>query len=213
MPVIVLARNGDSVLLTRSGKWYIDTKVTDEEKAAVASMQRTTANDYENALADLVATCPEGVQVTDVVKKPSYYTSRFVSQDVEHPWGFVKGTWPDPKHRGESALAAAVREFEEETGVNFSADRFKPLASNVFRLDLTDKEAKQVYDSAIKMMDEKVGELTSIAWVPVQDVRPVCLNRESKPALPHLGRSRTRRRRRTRRRVLKNPKTLKKRVR
>jgi hypothetical protein len=212
MPVIVLAFHKNTVLLTRSGKWYIDTKSTDKEKAAVAAMQRSRAEDYENAVADLVATCPENVQVTSVVKKSDYYTSRFISRDVEHPWGFVKGTWPDDAHPNEEPLAAAIREFKEETGVRFPADRFKPLASNVFRLDLSEYEAKQVYNSATNMMDRKVGELTSIAWVPVQELRRICLNRESKPALDYLGGSRTRRRR-TRRRMLKNPKTLKKRVR
>lgn len=207
--VFVFVMNKNRALVVASGKWLIDTK-SPEEKEAVAKSQRTTSDDPYYAFADLFATKPEGTLMPKVTQKEGYFTTRFISTLHPNPPGFIKGDI----EAGESPLQSAVREFKEETFTELPTSRFVEVSpnTNVYRVDLTDEEAEGVYRTWETHFNHGLGELVSLTWTPVADVHraKISLNPDSQSVLRYLPTSGGRR---TRRRMLKKPKSLKKRIR
>lgn len=218
MSVIVLAVHGDEVLLARGARWYMDKRPASEQPV-IAELQRSrkpTLKEAEDEIRGRIGNhplLPDTLMMRPLVKKPKYFTTKFVDTTDTFPEGFIKGTFPDSDYPGELPQSAAAREFEEETGVSFPVTRFIPLSAGIFRIKLTDDEFNQVLSTYAARRANKIGEIVSLRPVKISAVDPATLNPESRVAVPDLRKSGGRRRRRTRRRMLKNPKTLKKRIR
>jgi hypothetical protein len=220
MPVIVLAVHGDEVLLARGARWYMDKRPASEQPV-IAELQRSrkpTLKEAEDEIRGRIGNhplLPDTLMMRPLVKKPKYFTTKFVDTTDTFPEGFIKGTFPDSDYPGESPQSAAAREFEEETGVSFPDTRFQSLSSTpmIFRIKLTDDEFSQVVSTYAARRANKIGEIVSLRPVKISAVDATQLNPESRVAVSYLTVSGGRRRRRTRRRMLKNPKTLKKRIR
>jgi hypothetical protein len=184
MSVLVLALNRGKVLLGTGGKWYREGK-SQAEQATIAAMQRTSATDPDTAVTDLIATAPPGVRIGPVVKKNGYYSTRFIDPSKRgNPWGFIKGTFPDTNYPGETAEAAARREFEEETSTPLT-EPLTEVAPTIFRVTVDDAKADAILRTWRTKSREGYGELVNLEWVPIQDVRKD-LNPESMAALAFL---------------------------
>ena len=178
------------------------------EKEAIAKAQRTTSDEPYYAFADLFATRPENTLMDKIVQKQGYYTTRFIDKTRSIPPGFIKGGMEG----SESPQQAAAREFEEETFTKLPVDRFVEIAPNVYKVDVTDEEADAILRKWKKSFMNGFGELVDLKWMNVSNVHRSkdILNTESQAALQYLPKSGGRR---TRRRMLKKPQTLKKRIR
>jgi predicted NUDIX family NTP pyrophosphohydrolase len=191
MPVIIFALNQGRVLLGSGGRWYKDGKSTEERKK-IREMQSTTAVTQDDAVADLISTAPPGMRVSPLVKEGNVYYTKFIDPSKGgNPWGFIKGTFPDDNHSGESPEAAARREFYEET----STELTEPLTllsmpkslddPYIYKVDLDDEKAKAVIENWRQKTREMFGELVNLEWVPIENVT-TNLNPESNAALPLL---------------------------
>ena len=210
MPVIVLAISGRDVLIAQSGKWLTDVK----KDPKLFQLQKITG--FPNTPAGLAAARAEALRRADSLgpdtkytplvwkTNPDRYSTRFLTP-MNAP-GFVKGTFPDSDFPGESEIAAAAREFKEETG--YAITGLQPTASpDVFTVDVPSTEKVAIINSWRAMGRE--GELYDLRWEPIPDIRKdiALLNSESKPAVQYLpvraGRRKTRRRttRKTRKRI------------
>lgn len=197
---IALVVHKDKVLLGSGGKWLIDS-VPQDQKADMANKQRSTAPTATAATAEILSNLPPGTLMKPVVKKGTYFSTKFLSKSNPNPPGFLKGEM----EAGETAKDAIVREFEEETFTKLPPSRFTEVAPNVFKVVVTDAEAAQILSNWKAQFDLGIGELVSLQWVPIKDLSNQVLNRESQASVRYLGG------RRTRRRSHKKPKTLKKR--
>lgn len=208
MPVIVVARQGPNVLLGQSGKWLIDTA---SNKTQFAQTQRSTAETEEDAIADLIATAPPNANIANISKKNDYYSGKFVDTTNPNPFGFIKGTYPDPKFPGETPVQAAAREFGEETFTPISEADLTFIKKNpkvnlyVYRLDVDKPKADAIIDTWTKKgLGERVGELVTLKWVPITDLPTMTLNEESQLASGGRKRTKTLRRRKLYKRTFKN---------
>lgn len=186
MPVIAIAVHKDNVLLATGGKWYIDGK-SKPLQARIAKEQRSTKPTEEEAADEIRARLPKGVHMKPLVKKTDYFTTKFVKLSDPNPPGFIKGTYPE--RDGESPEAAIVREFEEETFTKIDKDKFHKVAHHVYKVQLTDDEAKAAIDNwKEKFTKEKTGELVNLEWVPIASVLGGTpkLNEESQAVVEHL---------------------------
>ena len=215
MSAIVFAvdNTGKKVLIAQGGKWYMD-----RPGSNVAAAQRSYKGTYAEALDDILTRTPADAlvrlpldQKSDAAGK-KYFTTKFIDKVNRNPPGFVKGGI----ERGEAAAAAAAREFREETFTDIPEGRFNQVGTvggnTVFRVDLDAAESAQVIANWKQNYDAQRGELVDLQWVPRGNLG--ALNPESAAAAPLLAGLPGGKRRKTRRsRMLKNPKTLKKRIR
>jgi hypothetical protein len=197
MAVIVIATHRDHVLITSGGKWLLNTMRSPPMKERVAKAQRSTAKTSADAYVDLYATRPANTLMTPPVQKVDketgqpYFTVRYISQAHPNPPGFIKGTFPDSKFKGESPQDAAAREFEEETGYRVpDQHRFREVAAgtNIFKLAVpSELEAALIFRSWTIKLEAGEGELVDLGWVPIKNVRKESLNPESQIAFPYLS--------------------------
>jgi hypothetical protein len=93
-------------------------------KERVAKAQRSTAKTSADAYVDLYATRPANTLMTPPVQKVDkdtgqpYFTVRYISQAHPNPPGFIKGTFPDSKFKGESPQDAARARVRRRNGVS-----------------------------------------------------------------------------------------------
>jgi hypothetical protein len=216
MPVIVFAIHGKNILIGRGGKWHADGK-SDAEKDRIANLQRSKLDTLAAAVAELLGKRPKDTLVRQPLKREEYYTTRFIDLNDPNPPGFIKGTHPDTEHPGEKPKAAAAREFEEETFTKFDVGRFTEvsLGTKIYKIVLKDAEAAEVMKNWTAGKASGMGELVELDWVPIADILSgkLTLNSESDAAIDRLRRLKLGGRRKTLRRMLKKPKTLKKRIR
>lgn len=138
-----------------------------------------------------------------VVQRKGYFSTKFLLTSNPNPPGFLKGDIES----GETAKDAISREVEEETFTKLPATRFVEVQPNLFRVDLSDTEAKDILRNWDIHRKNGIGELVTLEWVPIADVYKMDLNRDSAFALQYLPKSGGRRTRR--RRGHKKPKTTK----
>lgn len=210
MPVIVLAISGRDVLIAQSGKWLTDGR----KETKLFQLQKITG--FPNTPEGLAAANEEAlrrantvgtdIRYTPLVWKtaPDRYSTRFLTP--ANPPGFVKGTFPDADFPGETAMAAAVREFEEETGYDIGRSLLQPTTTaGIFTVNISPGEKTAILRSWNAM--GRVGELYDLRWEPIADIRKDIglLNGESQQAVQYLpqraGRRKTRRRRTSRKRI------------
>lgn len=202
---IALVLHKDKVLLGEGGKWLADS-TPKGDKAALAKKQQSTAKTATEATTEILSRLPAGTIMKPVVNKGTYFSTRFIRKADPNPPGFLKGDI----ETGESAKDAIVREIEEETFTKLPASRFTEVHTGIFKIELTDAEAKDIVSNWKRQFDAGIGELVSLQWVDIKDIPRYHLNKESQSAVQHLPKSGGRR---TRRRMLQKPKTLKKRIR
>lgn len=186
MPVIVLAISGRDVLISQSGKWLTDVKkdpkIFEYQKIPIMENPEYEA---ENRARLLSTDLKDNVKFAPVVRKsnPDRYSTRFLIP--MNPPGFIKGTFPDTDFKGETPIAAAAREFKEETGYTISG--LKPtVSSNVFTVSIPTAEKAAIIASWKSMGRE--GELYDLRWEPIADIRKdvALLNAESRAAVQFL---------------------------
>jgi hypothetical protein len=199
MPVIVFAIHDKKILVATGGSWYADGK-TDTEKEAIAKAQRSSAATAVVATAEILTRLPKDTQMKPVEQrtpkgKPAYFTTRFVNKSDPHPPGFIKGTFPDKEHHpNEKPKEAAVREFEEETFTRIPIGRFTEvsLGTGVYKVILTDAEARDVITNWKTNHAANIGELVDLKWMLIAtllaDVASgkLKLNSESNAAVRYL---------------------------
>jgi hypothetical protein len=180
----------------------------ESERAALRDAQRSYKSTATEAMVEIHGRLPAGAMMKPVVQNNGYFTGKFLRIADPHPPGFIKGD----VEGSESAQVAAAREFEEETFTKLPADRFVPVHGNIFKLEVTDREAKDILGNWKTQRKNGIGELVELKWMALSNVHRSkdMLNPESQAALDHLPTSGGRR---TRRRMLKKPKTLKVRIR
>jgi hypothetical protein len=228
MTSIVFVIYDKSVLIATGAKWLLDDK-QGGEALKIAEDQRSYKSTKEEALAEIQQKLPPNCLIRLPLDKKvdskgaQYYTTRFVDKSKPNPPGFIKGEIKPAKGGTpkETPKAAAAREFEEETFTKIDQGRFLEvsLGSGVFKLVLTDKnEADTILANWRKNFNAGLGELVNLEWVSVADIKAnkVNLNDASKGAMVYFNRMRFGGRRKQTlrsRRMLKKPKTLKKRIR
>ena len=188
MPVIAIVVHKDNVLLATGGKWLIDGKSKPIQER-IRKEQRSTKPTETEAADEIRARLPNGVHMKPLVKKPTYFTTKFIKLSDPNTPGFIKGTFPDPDHEHETPKAAIVREVEEETFTKLDEGKFQEVASHVFKVELTDAESKEVIRNwKDKFTREKTGELVNVEWVPIVSVLGGTrkLNAESQAAVKYL---------------------------
>jgi hypothetical protein len=224
MTSIVFVIYDKSVLIATGAKWLLDDK-QGGEALKIAEDQRSYKSTKEEALAEIQQKLPPNCLIRLPLDKKvdskgaQYYTTRFVDKSKPNPPGFIKGQINSSK--GETPKAAAAREFEEETFTKIDQSRFLEvsLGSGVFKLVLTNKsEADAILPNWQKNLNAGLGELVNLEWVPVADIKAnkIDLNDDSKGVMVYFNRMRFGGRRKQTlrsRRMLKKPKTLKKRIR
>jgi hypothetical protein len=126
------------------------------------------------------------------------YTTRFLYP--ANPPGFIKGTFPDPGHPGETAQQAAAREFFEETSTQLPLASFRVIQPTIFMVTIPPDQKQQIIETWRAL---PTGELSDLRWEPIRDVLTDIgiLNLESRPAAPFLppvgGRKKTIRRKKS----------------
>ena len=188
MPVIAIVVHNDSVLLASGGKWLIDGKSKPIQER-IRKEQRSTKPTEQEAADEIRARLPSGVHMKPLVKKATYFTTKFIKLADPNKPGFLKGTFPDRDHEHETPKAAIVREVEEETFTKLDESKFHQVASHVFKVELTDAESKEVIRNwKAKFTHEKTGELVNLEWVPITSILSgtPTLNEESQADLKHL---------------------------
>lgn len=188
MPVIAIVVNKDNVLLATGGKWLIDGK-SKPIQARIAKEQQSTKPTEKEAADEIRARLPSGVHMKPLVKKEGYFTTKFIKLTDPNTPGFIKGTFPDRAYQHELPKAAIVREFEEETFTKIDESKFHKVANHVFKVDLTDAQAREViHNWKEKFTKEKTGELVNLEWVPIASVLAGTrrLNEESQAVVEYL---------------------------
>jgi hypothetical protein len=189
MPVIVLALHEGKVLIATGAGWHMDGK-SDAQKKKIAEDQRSTADSATAATKDIKTRLPKDCIMKPVVKKDDYYTTKFIDTKSPHPPGFIKGTFPDSDHPKEKAKAAAAREFTEETFTDLKVDRLSEvsLGTQIYKVVLTDEEARAVIANWKRHFSDDIGELINLKWVPIADVleHPDDYNIQSREAFRYL---------------------------
>jgi hypothetical protein len=178
---IALILHDNKVLLGSSGKWLMDVTRKDK-KDELAKKQRSYETDKAKAEAEILKRLPAGVHMKPIVKKPSYYTTKFLKTSPPNKQGFIKGDI----EKGESGEEAIAREVEEETFTKFTASRFKKVHGNIFTLELTDAEAKDIVQNWRAQFTKKIGELVALKWEPIKDLKEADVNSDSTVAFSHL---------------------------
>jgi hypothetical protein len=178
---IALILHDKKVLLGQSGKWLMDS-TPEDKKDELAKKQRSYETDKAKAEAEILKNLPAGTHMKPIVKKPAYYTTKFVKLSPPNKQGFIKGDI----EKGESGKAAIVREVREETFTKFPASRFKEVHTNIFRIELTDDEAERIVKNWDAQFKKKIGELVSLKWVEIKDLKKDDVNEDSKDAHEHL---------------------------
>jgi len=202
---IALVVHKDKVLLGEGGKWLMDF-TPKSKRDELAEKQRSTAKTTTEAMVEILSRLPAGSIMKPVVNKGAYYSTKFVRKADPNPPGFLKGDI----EAGESAKDAIVREVEEETFTKLPASRFTEVHTHIFKIELTDTEAKDIVANWKRQFDAGIGELVSLHWAEIKNIPRYHLNKESQSAVQYLPKSGGRR---TRRRMFQKPKTLKKRIR
>jgi hypothetical protein len=191
MPVIVLALHDKNVLIATGGKWYMDGKSdTDAEIIAESQRSRTTTN-AADATREIQSAMPPNTLMKPVVKKPAYFTTKFVDKSRPNPPGFIKGTFPDKDFKNEKPKEAAAREFGEETFTKLPVGRFTEvsLGTKIYKVTLTDAEAKDVISNWSAKYKANIGELLDLKWVSIETAKTMSLNPESSTAVKYLPKS------------------------
>jgi hypothetical protein len=180
----------------------------ESQKPALAQAQQSRAATATEATIEILGRLPSGAIMKPVVQRNGYFTGKFIRIKDPLPPGFIKGDIEG----SETAKEAAAREFEEETFTKFPASRFVDVHDNIFKVKVTDQEAKDIVHNWKLQRKNGIGELVDLKWMALSNVHRSkdMLNKESQAALEHLPTSGGRR---TRRRMLQKPKTLKKRIR
>jgi len=178
---IALILHDNKVLLGSSGKWLMDVTRKDK-KDELAKKQRSYETDKAKAEAEILKRLPAGVHMKPIVKKPTYYTTKFLKTSPPNKQGFIKGEI----EKGESGEVAIAREVEEETFTKFPASRFKKVDTNIFTLELTDAEAKDIVQNWRAHFTKKIGELVALKWEPIKGLKEADVNSDSTTAFSHL---------------------------
>lgn len=178
---IALILHDKKVLLGQSGKWLIDS-IPEDKKAEFAEKQRSYETDKDKAEAEIRKNLPARTHMRPLVKKDTYYTAKFLKISPPNKQGFIKGDI----EKGESAEAAIAREVKEETFTKFPASRFKKVHTNIFTIELTDDEAKDIVHNWRTQFNKKIGELVSLKWVDIKDLKKDDVNSDSKTAHEYL---------------------------
>lgn len=207
MTAVVVADNAGDLLVADGNKYLIE------------SIPRVTAADRETQRTGLPVTSPKeeahaiarerlAAWTRDprvggrplkyvIIKKDGEWKIRFLIQGHPNSFGFPKGGI-EP---GETALDAAYREFEEETGFVIPAGSLLPSRQpNVFLFHATPQQRQAIVDAWTAMEPE--GELFNLRWMPAAAVQAApTMNSPSRRA---LGGGRSRRRRRFTRKTRRN---------
>jgi hypothetical protein len=178
---IALILHANKVLLGSSGKWLMDS-TPDDKKADLAKKQRSYETDKGKAEAEIRKALPAGVHMKPLVKKATYYTTKFIKVSPPNKHGFIKGDI----ETGESGGAAIAREVEEETFTKFPASRFKKVHGNIFTIELTDAEAKDIVHNWRSHFTKKIGELVTLKWEAIKDLNESDVNSDSTTAFNYL---------------------------
>jgi 8-oxo-dGTP pyrophosphatase MutT (NUDIX family) len=215
--VFVFITRPGKVLIGQGGRWLIDS-VSPADKSRLAADQRSNNTNARAARIEIAGRRRnwggQDTVVGPVVSKGSYFSGKFIDVRDANPPGFIKG---DIEGK-EKPLDAAIREVAEELSTVLQPSQFRQVHTQpeytIFQVDLKDADADALYKSWKDDFDAGMAELVKLTWEPFASVPAMRLNFESKAVLTHLpipkpGGRRTRRRRR----VLKKPKTLKKRIR
>lgn len=202
--VVVRLEHLGRVLIGESGKYLQDTQKLEEGVQSLFGFPNTpegAAAAAQEAARRAEALGAKGF--TPLVwrpasdSKPDRYSTKFLGE------GTTKGLIKGGIETGESAAEAAVREVKEETGFKLDLTRMQPTnSSTVFRVELTDAEAKAILASWKSLRATTGTELIALEWKLPSDLRPLqsLLNSETKAALGFGGRRKTRKRRFTRKR-------------
>lgn len=182
--VFAFIRHGNKVLLGAGAQWLLDVTPKDKQEE-LAESQRSYETSKDEAEDDILGRLPGDAIMKPLVKKPKYYTTRFISTKKRDrfPIGFIKGDKEKTDNSGEDAIA---REVEEETFTRFPASRFEKIHPNVYVLDVDDAEATAIYSNWHAQYTRKIGELVKLKWVDIDKVDGTQLNPESKLVLKHL---------------------------
>ena len=178
--VVILAVNNGDVLCARGGKWmnlYAKQKIED-----LREDQKDEAIRRFRAIATELG---RNVKFTPPVwkKDPNRWSTRFVG--APNPIGFVKGTFPDSEHPGETPVQAAQREFAEETGYALPVERFEELSKYIFLVQVDNTERDAILQAWTAMGN--MGELVSLEWRRIGALVTRDFNTPSQEALPHLA--------------------------
>lgn len=135
--------------------------------------------DVDNVYEELVSRIPDLIKKTGISKikvsresirwnnNGNYSSGKFISNQRLFPPGFIKGG----NKGGESDIAAAKREFQEETGTDYPESKFTQLGTGCVLLSLTKDEGDDVVANWKKMDDANRGEVFNLRWEPVDAVR------------------------------------------
>jgi hypothetical protein len=178
---IALILHDKKVLLGSSGKWLMDT-TPKNKKDELAKNQRSYETDKAKAEAEILKRLPAGVHMKPIVKKADYYTTKFLKTSPPNKQGFIKGDI----ETGESGEVAIAREVEEETFTKFPARRFKQVHGNIFMIELTDAEAKDIVQNWRAQFTKNIGELVALKWEPIKDLKEDDVNSDSTTAFKYL---------------------------